>query len=206
MVDECERRIGESSSEELVSRNLSTILREIEKLGNHPRLFPFQVEYLDALRLGEFDEDMATQISDYLMYVRMQFADIAREAAMGKDKVYERLVDSLGQEEIFRLRQEYSNNKLTEYVTDRMEVDKIIQVEDRLIQKKDPIYIRPDSEIGRAHFYAPYKRFSGQLYDTKWFNLSIIWVLSFLFYITLLLDVLRRILDYFHNIRPGRHE
>lgn len=206
MVDECERRIGESSAEEMNSRNLKIILTEIEKLGKHPRLFPFQVEYIDALRLGEFDEDMATQISDYLTYVRIQFTDIAREAAMHKDEVYEQLVDSLGQEGVFRLRQEYSNNKLTEYVTDRMEVDKIIQVNDRLVQKKDPVYMMPDSEIGRAHFYAPYKRFNRQLYDTKWFNLSIIWALSFLFYITLLLDVLRRILDYFNNIRLSRQE
>ena len=62
----------------------------------------------------------------------------------------------------------------------------------------------PDSQVGRAHFYAPYKRFNQQLYDTKWFNLSIIWVFSFLLYITLLVDVLRRILDYFDNIRLSR--
>lgn len=204
MVDECMRKIDDPSAKELISRNLKIIRSGIKKLEDHPNLFPFEVEYLDALELGEFDEEIATQISDYLTYARIQYTDISQEATRKFDEVYEQLVDSLDSEKVFRLRQEYSNKKLTEYVTGRMDEDKIIQVNERLVQKKDPIYMIPDSQFGRAHFYAPYKRFNRQLYDTKWFNLSIIWVFSFLFYITLLLDVLRRVLDYFENIRPSR--
>jgi ABC-type multidrug transport system ATPase subunit len=204
LVDECVRKIEESSSDELIKRNLKMIRTGIKNLEDNPQLFPFEVEYLDALDQGEFDDEIATQVTDYLTYARMQYSDVSREAARKKDQVSERIVDSLGSEGAFRLRQDYSNKKLTEYVVGRMEEEKIIQIKDRLIQKKDPIYMIPDSQVGRAHFYAPYKRFNQQLYDTKWFNLSIIWVFSFLLYITLLVDVLRRILDYFDNIRLSR--
>jgi len=204
IVDDCQRRIDDPTARDLISSNLKIIRTGIKQLEDNPGLFPFEVEYLDALERGEFNEDIASQISDYLTYARMRYADISREATNRKDEVYDHLVDSLGTQGVFKLRQDYSNNKLTEYVTSRMEVDKIIQVRDRLVQKKDPIYMIPDSQFGRAQFYAPYKRFNRQLYDTKWFNLSVIWTFSFLLYITLLLDVLRRILDYFNNFRISR--
>jgi ABC-type multidrug transport system ATPase subunit len=207
MVDECKRLTDEPSAGGMINKNLRIIHREIEKLGSsNTRLFPFEAEYLDALGLGEFDEEIYTQLSDYLTYARLQYTDVAREASQRKDEVYEKLADSLGSQGVFRLRQDYSNNKLTEYVTNRMELDKIIQVDDRLVQKKDPIYMIPDSDFGRAQFYAPFKKFNGQLYDTKWFNLGIIWAFSFLLYVTLLLDVLRRVLDYLESIRLSREE
>jgi len=204
MADECERRMEDPASSAVIDQNLRIIRQELVKLGEHPNLYPFAVEYLDALENGEFDTDLYTEVSDYLTYARIQFQDINREASIAKDQVTSRLVDSLGSDAVYRMRQQYTNNKLTEHVTNRMEVNKIIQVGNKLVQKKDPIYFIPDSETGRAHYYAPYKRFNRQLYETKWFNLSVIWVFSFILYVTLLLDVLRRIITYFNSIRLSR--
>jgi len=192
------------ASADIINQNLRIIRKELEKLGDHPNLYPFAVEYKEALDLGEFDSDLYTEISDYLTYAMIQFQDINREAIRLKDERYDQLVDSIGSDAVYHMRQQYTNNKLTEHLTNRMEVNKIIQVGNRLVQKWEPIYLMPDSEIGRAHFYSPYKRFNRQLYDTKWFNISIIWVFSFLMYVTLLLDVLRRIIDYSNSIRLSR--
>jgi len=204
MLDECERRMEDPASADIINQNIRIIRQELVKLGDHPNLYPFAVEYQEALDLGEFDTDLYTEIADYLTYARIQFQDVSREATRLKDEVYDQLVDSIGADAVYRLRQQYTNNKLMEHVTNRMEVNKIIQVGDKLVQKDDPIYLIPESEIGRAHFYAPYKRFNRQLYETKVFNISVIWVFSFLMYVTLLLDVLRRIIDYFNSIRLSK--
>lgn len=188
-LDECRRNMGVEGDQEVLRRNLDMLSAEAEKLGNHPDLFPF--EHLARLNYNDFDEEYANELEDWLAYVRFYFLDVSSEASAGRERVYARLVDSIGSEAVFRLRQDYHNEKLFDQVTNRLEVDKIMEIDNRLVQKSDPIYMIPESDWGRAHFYAPYKRFNGQLIDTKWFNLTVLWGFSFLLYVTLLVDMLR---------------
>ena len=62
----------------------------------------------------------------------------------------------------------------------------------------------PESNFGRAHFYAPFKKFNGQLTDTKWFNLLVIWGFSFIVYITLLLDLFSKFTNYINTLKLRR--
>ena len=86
-------------------------------------------------------------------------------------------------------------------------MDKILEINGRLVQKDDPIYLIPESNFGRAHFYAPFKKLKlyevmgEQLYDTKWFNIGVLWGFSFLLYITLLLDLLRKFNTYLYHMK-----
>ena len=89
-------------------------------------------------------------------------------------------------------------------VTNRMGVNQILTINNRLIQKRDPVFHIAESNLGRAHFYAPVKKFNNQLYDTKWYNLIIIWGFTFILYVTLLLDLLRKFLRYFEVARLRR--
>ena len=47
----------------------------------------------------------------------------------------------------------------------------------------------------RTQFYAPTKHFAGQFYDTLYFNVIIIWMMSFLLLITLYFDVFKRLIS-----------
>ncbi len=120
------------------------------------------------------------------------------------DEVYSKLADSLGSDAVFNLRQDYQNGRLLEQVTNRMEVIQILEIDGKLIQKDDPIYLIPESNIGRAHFYAPFKKFNNQLTDTKWFNLMILWGFSFIVYIALLLDLFRKFISYINSLNLPR--
>ena len=99
------------------------------------------------------------------------------------------------------MRQKYHNEQLFDQVTNRLAVEKILEVNNRLIQKSDPIYIIPESNLGRAHFYAPFKLFNSQLTDTKWFNITMLWGFSFILYVALLLDLLRRLINFMNFFR-----
>ena len=199
IIEECERNLENPSNEELLRRNLRILKNELEIMGSNPNLFPF--EYIDNLNVDYFDEDIAEETLDYLTYLRFSFQDVTREATRKRDSVYQVLVDSIGENVLFRLKQDNHNEHLWDFVTNRNEVNKIVQIDDRLTQKKDPIFMIPESNVGRAQFYAPFKKFNNQLYDTKWFNLMAIWFFSFLLYVLLLLDVFRQINDYFTNLR-----
>jgi hypothetical protein len=64
-----------------------------------------------------------------------------------------------------------------------------------LIQRTDPIFLDPDNNFGRAHFFAPQKKLFGNLYQTFWFNLCVIWSMSLFMMITLYFDLLKKLLD-----------
>ena len=57
--------------------------------------------------------------------------------------------------------------------------------------------MEPTSRVGRAHLYAANKYLGKLRIDTAWFNLAVIWLTCLLLYLTLYLDLLRKILNYF---------
>ena len=202
VTEECERNFANPLNKNKIDQDLQILHDELEILGDDPNLFPF--EYIDNLNVDYFDENIAEETLDYLTYLRFAYQETAREATRKRDSIYQVLVDSIGEEGLFNLKQDNHNEQLADFLTNRSEINKIIRIKNRFIQKKDPIYMIPASNVGRAHFYAPFKKFNAQLYDTKWFNLMVIWIFSFILYVLLLLDVFRKIIDYFDNLRLSK--
>ncbi|MFC2115677.1 ATP-binding cassette domain-containing protein [Bacteroidota bacterium] len=198
-LDECNRNLGVEGDHQLLKENLDLLFHETDKLGKHTDLFPF--EHQGKLNHNDFNEEFATGLEDWLAYVRFYFLDLAKEASAGKEQVYNAMADSLGSNAIFELRQDYQNEQLFDQVSNRLDVEKILEIRNQLVQKSDPIFLLPESNWGRSHFYAPFKIFNGQLTDTKWFNLTVLWGFSFLFYISLLLDLLRKLNQYLNSLR-----
>ena len=64
-----------------------------------------------------------------------------------------------------------------------------------IMQKAAPIYKDPDFNNGRAHFLASQKRIAGKLFDTFWFNLSVIWLMCLALYLALYFDWMRKLLS-----------
>jgi hypothetical protein len=195
-LEECNRNLGVEGNQEILQSNLSMIRTEIRKLGSHPDLFEF--ELIGSLNVNDFDDEVSAETMGWLnYYVKDYFIDIARDASREKDRVYNELADSLGAETVFAMKQDHQNDRLLEIVTNRNDFDKILEIKGQLVQKDDPIYMIPESNIGRAQFYAPFKKLNGVLYDTLWYNLGVLWGFSFILYVVLLLDVLRKLLDRF---------
>jgi hypothetical protein len=55
--------------------------------------------------------------------------------------------------------------------------------------------MKPTSKNGRAHYYAPYKQIGTIEIDTYWFNLMILWIASFLLYILLYFNGMRKLVN-----------
>ena len=203
-LDECNRNLGVGGDQQILEANLALLKHEVGKLGNdHPDLFGF--EHVERLNMNDFDQSYATDLEDWLTYASsLVFKDVARNATNQIDKMYTKLSDSLGSDAVFNLRQDHQNDRLEEQVTNYQEVTKILEIDGKLVQKGDPIYLIPESNFGRAHFYAPYKKFNDQLTDTKWFNLLVLWGFSFLVYIALLLDLFRKFIHYINSLKLQR--
>jgi energy-coupling factor transporter ATP-binding protein EcfA2 len=199
LVDECMRLYDRDEFHSArYKRNLRVISNELVKLSLHNDAPPF--EYIGNLNSNDFSQQIAEEITGYLIFMRSTYNAIADDARQKKDSVYNSLVDNIGADAVFALRQKNYNKALSDWVLNNNEVTKYLETDKRIIQKFEPIYMIPDHQWGRAHFYAPVKLFNGQLVDTIWFNLAVIWLYSLLLFVTLQINLLGKTISYFEGI------
>ena len=102
----------------------------------------------------------------------------------------------IGEEKYYLLRQKYFNESLSDFVTNRNDINKIIEVDNKLIQKKDPIYTIPrGTGLLGAHFYAPVKKFMGVKMTTFTANVIVLWLMTLILTITLYFDFFRKLIE-----------
>ncbi|MCK4700116.1 MAG: hypothetical protein KAT38_07265, partial [Bacteroidales bacterium] len=204
-INECLRIIEEERGNTNLAGKLEIIKNELEKLPVNFELPPF--EHNNSINEEKFTPELAEEINGYLyIWVRVYFIDLANQAITSKENKYQELVDSLGKDAMLLLKQRYYNNKIADIVTNKNEIRKIVETENELVRKKDPVFMTPESNIGRAHFYAPVKIINNQQVETIWFNVIFIWLTSTIFYFALLADVLRKLMNYFENIKLRRNQ
>jgi hypothetical protein len=104
------------------------------------------------------------------------------------------------------MKKEYSNERLTEFVRNSNDIERIIEYKNKLYQKIDPIYRDPECHFLKAHFYAPQKCFLGKYYDTYWVNIFVIWFSSISLYFILYYGLLKRTLNLFEqNLKKKKY-
>jgi ABC-type multidrug transport system ATPase subunit len=172
-------------------QSLRLIRNEMEKLSASGITRSF--DQLDRLIPDLFDEEVYEAAIAWLDGVRIIAVSMRNDAAQQKDaKVAElnaRWKDRGGPVHMINT---YTNDRLREYLTNKHQSRKIIEWNNQLIRKIDPIYMEPSSRTGRAHFYAPVKKLGNLTINTYWFNLVVIWLLAYIFYLTLVYDLLRK--------------
>ncbi len=198
-----ERQLVQGNANPGTEINLNILRNEIDYLHRASGLMPF--EYIDNINAEEFGSLVAEETTGYLIYMRLHFSQVAREAAAERDRAYRELEAQTGAGELYNMRQQYHNKALADLVLNRHEVELIHKTDERLVQKKDPIYLIPVNDMGRAHFYAPVKRFNNEYVDTFWFNISVLWLMSLVLYLVILIDLPRKVAKLSESLRLRKH-
>ncbi len=119
-----------------------------------------------------------------------------------KEAHYKELMGEFGSKEAYiSFMQDHHNNALSDWLIDKKETNLLLFTGKKFIRKKAPIYKEPSSNYGRAHLYAPYKRFFDLKIDTPIFNIIVIWLSTGVLYFTLYIDLLRKVLRYFETFQ-----
>jgi ABC-type multidrug transport system ATPase subunit len=98
----------------------------------------------------------------------------------------------------------YLNDNLGDFVKKALEKNKILEYNNELIQNYHPIYMDPtiiNVFSWRSHFFAPRKAFLGNYYDTYWYNIIVIWLITIVLYITLYFETLKKGLDFLGDLK-----
>ncbi len=106
-----------------------------------------------------------------------------------------------GLQEYSKIRNSYTNTKLSDMLLNKDEIYSIVEKGGILVRKFEPVYMVPASRTGRAHLYAPVKRIGNWEFETFWFNIMVIWFTTLILYVTLYYDLLRKMISYFERMR-----
>ncbi|MEZ4995938.1 MAG: hypothetical protein R2758_00110 [Bacteroidales bacterium] len=200
--NECAFTAGKPEYEDIYRNNLVKLERHISELSAETGSDPAQA--MRVIKREPFTSDASYIVNDYLDSLQKRIRRKYLQQTAVKDSITRNLVASIGQEQLVSLRTATHNNDMADIVLNRTVQKKIYETDQRIIQKSDPVLMIPDSRIGRAHFYAPYKLIGNIRIGTLWFNMLVIWLMNVLLFVTLYYNVLKLLLNLLERINiPG---
>ncbi|HSA03949.1 MAG TPA: ATP-binding cassette domain-containing protein [Tenuifilaceae bacterium] len=204
-VNYCIENLGEKNNPEIKKKfddALAVIRRAVlTETSTYSKSIPYN--YTDRLTPEKFDEEAAYPLIDYVDALKRFYNEIFLAQSQKRERIVEYLV-STNPKLYEGKRRAYHNESISDLATKFTEKNKILQYKDELVQQNDPVFRDPlPNHIldFRSHFLAPRKHFLGMYFDTFWFNLSAIWVMTILLYITLYYESLKKLIELFSKIK-----
>lgn len=154
---------------------------------------------VERLSIGKFDSTVYRETADFLIKLKVFYTIRLNKADARKEKLIEDLTSTPEKIAAFdKLRERYVNESVSIAVKNTSSLDRIVEVDGRLVQKVYPIYMddhQPSNKFDFiANLFQPTKYFLGWNIDTFYFNIAVIWSMSFILYVTLYFDVLKKII------------
>ncbi|PKR81654.1 ABC transporter [Brumimicrobium salinarum] len=182
----------EKPNSDKVEKAKKVLINEIQK---EEKLYDPSLDFtcsgcVDALKNDEWNEEISKNMTDYFKILKNIYMSEVNEAMEGRTK----RINQIGVEKYQHLRTNYFNESLSDLATNRNNLDKVIYVNNQIIQKADPIYKVPRGDsFFETHFYAPGKNLFGIYIPTFYANILVIWMMSVLLIITLYFDLFRKL-------------
>jgi ABC transport system ATP-binding/permease protein len=173
----------------------------LDKLSQSAGFNPVSGEMTALLSKEEFNSEAAKEINKYLDSLAIQFRHFRNKYWNLKESEIRSIEARIGRKEFIKLKDNYYNERLEFWVLDRERIDQSTETRKKIIRKFEPGFMKPIAKNGRAQFYAPYKMIGNQEIDTFWFNILVLWFVSFILYITLYFNLLQKALSYFENLQ-----
>jgi ABC transport system ATP-binding/permease protein len=179
------------------------IAGELELVG------PDHFKEVELLRIGRFDSSVYLKTSRFLSTLKQYYANKMSLADSRKQRLISELTaDEEKAADFSRMRDRFVNSAVTDAVKNVAAAERIVEFEGRLVQKIYPIFQdghRPRHVLDfSANLYQPTKQFWGHRFDTFYFNLVVIWIMTAVLFITLYTDVLRRFVIFLETRRKYR--
>ncbi|MDH5475034.1 MAG: ATP-binding cassette domain-containing protein [Cyclobacteriaceae bacterium] len=157
-----------------------------------------------SLTVDDFDLLTYAATKKFLSNLKKYYINKFNTADKNKNDLIISLTNSRQNKQKFlAMEQRYKNDAIGDIVTNKGMAQRIVKVDNKLIQKVNPIYFdefKPSSSIDfRTKFFAPQKPFLGQKVDTLVFNLTVIWSMTFFLFIMVYFDALKRFIDLFQS-------
>jgi len=163
----------------------------------------------DNLAIGKFDSSTYTKAARFFKILREYYGIRLKDAERDRENLVIQLTDTPEKLAAFNsMKMSYQNESVTRMVENSTTPVRIVEWDGALIQKIYPIYAedhRPKNRFDfTANFFVPTKYFMGRVFDTFYFNVSVIWGMSLLLYAILYWELLKKLVHAFENYKRYR--
>ena len=191
-IDDIINNLNKETRDNEFKDKLLLVSNEIRKqLALTPEI---KFAFTDQLSPDKITPEIASAAISYVETIRKFYVNFYNDASNRKEALRSRLAGE-NLQKFLKLRDNYFNKSLEEFVKDKNETTKTIVYKGELIQKLDPIFMDSKNKLIRAHFYAPEKQIFGMRVDTYIVNVIVLWIMTFFLYVALYLRLLKKFLD-----------
>lgn len=179
------------------NNSLTLLYNEIKKENDQNN--EVQFEQIEALESGDLNDKILDDLNVYFNDLNYYYIELYKKYQTQKDKLLIKLNDSREKKEQFvALQNKYTNKSLETLVTNKNELEKIIEFKGEIYQKSNPIYMEPKGF--RTHFLSSSKIIFGSKVTTFSVNVMVLWGFTLFFIITLYMDVFSYFMRFFSLI------
>jgi len=161
-----------------VERDAALLRNELTKEAR--RLKGVETAMVENLRPGVYTAEDLDAVQELLGHLTRHYRAAYKEAEGQKEARIAGMTSTPeAKQTYFALLDKFRNESLTDIVTNKNDVNVIVEYHGELVRKSDPIYMEP-SEGGffDAHFYAPRKMLFGISVSTLLGNVLMLWAMS----------------------------
>lgn len=177
------------------SKLLDIIALRIEYYGFTEGLLPF--EYPNRLNCTGLTGEVYAAAQDYLSYIDYYFYNMYNNGVTKKKSLLDSITLFYGPDKIVEMNNNYRNIYVEQKVRNTSARESFEVIGKHIVQHSDPIFQPPSSNFGRATLFSSQKRFNNQIVSTFLYNLSIMWLIDFIFYILLITGIAHLVVKHF---------
>jgi ABC-type multidrug transport system ATPase subunit len=198
-VEECVAAGKNPDYREYSEENLRKINYHISELSEISGIKPGK--WITSVDYSGFNEIIGDDVKSYFDSLRTAFRMNENRLSIQLDSAKENMEKQMGAAAFLSLREKDHNERLAEIVLNWRTPGKIYETDNRFIQKADPIFMKPGSKYGRAHFFAPYKQIGNLKIETLVFNVLAIWIMIAVLAVTLYYELLKRFIVFLERLK-----
>jgi ABC transport system ATP-binding/permease protein len=162
------------------------------------------INFETDLSLSGINKDVEKKLQDYFTRLNNVYKDKFSLAELKQNKLIH-ILETQYDYDINSFKNKYFNESLSDLVRNINVKDRIVEYKGELIQQVDPIFNDPKNPKHlldyRTHFFAPSKHVGGLYFDTYYFNITVIWLMGLILYLTLYMELFKKSLNLFNKIK-----
>lgn len=197
-IDECKAAGKNPQYRELSGNNLRKLNFHLKELSSETGITPRS--WISSMNYSGFNDFTGDQAKKFIDSISVLLRTRNRIISERKDSLLKAIENKIGVTDFQKIKEKNYNESLANMVLNRLNTNKIYESDNKLIQKADPVFMKPGSKYGRAHFYAPYKMLGNIKIDTLLFNVLAIWIMTIILFVTLYLNALKRFIEFLETL------
>jgi ABC-type multidrug transport system ATPase subunit len=195
MSSQCIKLLKDDSDEANIEYVATlAIMKKAIKSENERLTVEEQFSKVNLLTPKDFDKQVAKDLKNYLKRLNTYYSEYFVQVS---DLIESKREGLFGDEEYYQMKKKYANESLENIVRNTTSVKKVKDINGSLEQVIDPIFRSPKKGgFGlTAHFYSHMKKvpFTSLYMPTFTMNLLVIWLMSFIAFISLYFEWLRKL-------------